>query len=921
MPALGYYLGIAFGLGLLIYGVIQLWRRREAAILAGLGAAALAYAAARVAGTPYTAAKAIEIAAPLVALAILLPLLCRAASVLHPGRQSSRTEPRDGCGRCVAAALFVAAAGVCSLLALANAPVGPTSYSSKLSEYRKLVGEGPTLVYASPQLLEDEHGAPFLAWELRGGRVCIRSTDEPEAPAAGVRFVIRDEDGLDPDEGPEAAPRQEPLPADRRTAGAAGTRSLSAPTGGRAPNGSALHVPLPGMEAATEKTTFTLPDGKPLELPAGATGADAAAAIGPGLAKAALAIKVDGELRDLSAPLPAGGGEVAILTDRDPEALELIRHDAAHVMAEAVVDLYPGTKVTIGPPIEYGFYYDFEFPPGTKITEEDLPKIEQAMLDHIGADEEFSRRDIPAAEAIELFRGQDQGFKVELIEDLVRDEGVETVSLYRNGPFEDLCRGPHGPSTGRIKAIKLSSAAGAYWRGDEKRESLTRIYGTAFFSKKDLEQHLERIEQAKERDHRRLGPQLGLFMLRKEAPGMPFWLPNGTTLLRTIETEVRDQLRKRGYQEIATPQVMDEALWHRSGHWDNYKDDMYFMEDDDRRYALRPMNCPGACLVYSADRHSYRELPLRLAEFGRVSRNEREGVLHGLLRVRAFTQDDAHVYCTEEQIGDEVASICEAIDELYGRFGFTDVHVELSTRPEKSMGSEEQWAKAEAALAEALDSQGREYTLNPGDGAFYGPKIDFHVTDALGRSWQCGTCQLDFQMPERFELYYTGADDAAHRPVMIHRALLGSMERFAGILIEHYAGRFPTWLAPVQAIVLPISDRHNDYARRAFEQLRELGVRVAVDDRSESVGKKIRDAATIGRYPYMLVVGDREEENGAVSVRSHADGDLGEMVAGRFRRPRRGRDRAALSGRLGHPPFCLYTAPNLIAGTKNHRRS
>ena len=636
------------------------------------------------------------------------------------------------------------------------------------------------------------------------------------------------------------------------------------------------------MEAATEKTTFTLPDGKPLELPAGSTGADAAAAIGPGLAKAALAIKVDGELRDLAAPLPEGGGEVAILTDRDPDALELIRHDAAHVMAEAVVDLYPGTKVTIGPPIESGFYYDFEFPAGTRITEEDLPKIEAAMQDHIGADEEFSRRDVPVAEAIEIFRSQDQGFKVELIEDLVRDEGVETVSLYRNGPFEDLCRGPHGPSTGRIKAIKLSSVAGAYWRGDEQRESLTRIYGTAFFSRKDLEENLERLEQAKERDHRRLGPQLGLFMLRKEAPGMPFWLPNGTTLLRTIETEVRDQLRKRGYQEIATPQVMDESLWHRSGHWDNYKDDMYFMEGDDRRYALRPMNCPGACLVYSADRHSYRELPLRLAEFGRVSRNEREGVLHGLLRVRAFTQDDAHVYCTEEQIPAEVASICEAIDELYGRFGFEDVHVELSTRPEKSMGTEEQWTKAEAALAEALESQGREYTLNPGDGAFYGPKIDFHITDALGRSWQCGTCQLDFQMPERFELYYTGADDAAHRPVMIHRALLGSMERFAGILIEHYAGRFPTWLAPVQAIVLPISDRHNDYGRRAFAELRELGVRVALDDRSESVGKKIRDASTIGLYPYMLVVGDREEENGAVAVRSRSDGDLGEMSMAEF---------------------------------------
>ena len=636
------------------------------------------------------------------------------------------------------------------------------------------------------------------------------------------------------------------------------------------------------MEAATDKVVVRLPDGKPLELPAGATGADAAAAIGPGLAKAALAIKVDGELRDLAAPLPEGGAEVAILTDRDPEALELIRHDAAHVMAEAVTELYPGTKVTIGPPIESGFYYDFEFPPDTRITEEDLPKIEAAMREHIAADERFGRRDVPVAEAIEIFRGQDQGFKVELIEDLVRDEGVETVSLYRNGPFEDLCRGPHGPSTGRIKAIKLSSVAGAYWRGDENRESLTRIYGTAFFSQKELDAHLERIEEAKARDHRRLGPQLGLFMLRKEAPGMPFWLPNGTTLLHLIEAEVREQLRKRGYQEIATPQVLDESLWHRSGHWDNYKDEMYFMEDDDRRYALRPMNCPGACLVYSSDRHSYRELPLRLAEFGRVSRNEREGVLHGLLRVRAFTQDDAHVYCTEDQIGAEVGSICEAIDELYARFGFEDVHVELSTRPEKSMGTEEQWAKAEAALAEALESQGREYVLNPGDGAFYGPKIDFHVTDALGRSWQCGTCQLDFQMPERFDLYYTGADDSAHRPVMIHRALLGSMERFAGILIEHYAGRFPTWLAPIQAIVLPISDRHNPYAGRALEELREAGVRVAVDDRSESVGKKIRDASAIGRYPYMLVVGDREEETGSVAVRSHTEGDLGAMSLAEF---------------------------------------
>jgi len=635
------------------------------------------------------------------------------------------------------------------------------------------------------------------------------------------------------------------------------------------------------MEAATEKLTVTLPDGKPLELPTGATGADAAAAIGPGLAKAALAIRVDGELRDLAAPLPDAGAEVSILTDRDPEALELIRHDAAHVMAEAVIELYPGTKVTIGPPIESGFYYDFEFPADTRITEDDLPKIEQAMLAHIKADEEFGRREVPVAEAIELFKEQGQDFKVELIEDLVRDEGVETVSLYRNGPFEDLCRGPHGPSTGRIVAIKLSSVAGAYWRGDENRESLTRIYGTAFFSKKDLEQHLERIEEAKARDHRRLGPQLGLFMLRDEAPGMPFWLPNGTTLLHLIEDEVQKQLRKRGYQEIKTPHVMDVSLWHRSGHWDNYRENMYFSEWGDREYAIRPMNCPGACLVFGSDRHSYRELPLRLAEFGQVSRAEREGVLHGLLRVRAFTQDDAHVYCTPEQVVGEVAEVVAAIDELYDRFGFDDVRVELSTRPEKSIGTDEQWAQAEAALREALEAIGRDYQLNPGDGAFYGPKIDFHVTDALGRSWQCGTCQVDFFMPERFDLYYTDQNDEQRRPVMIHRALLGSMERFAGILIEHHAGRFPVWLAPVQAIVLPISDRHNPYGQRAYEALRELGVRVAIDDRSESIGKKVRDAA-LGRYPYMLVVGDREEENEAVAVRSHAEGELGEMSYAEF---------------------------------------
>ena len=647
--------------------------------------------------------------------------------------------------------------------------------------------------------------------------------------------------------------------------------------------------------AAMATITVQLPDGSPLELEEGASGADAAAAIGPGLARAALAIRIGGETRDLASPL-ADGEEVEIVTAKSDGALELIRHDAAHVMATAVCELFPGTKVSIGPPIEDGFYYDFEFPEGVSVSESDLERIEERMAEHIAADERFERSDISVEEALERFRAEDQPYKVELVEDLIEREGAETVSLYRNGPFTDLCRGPHAPSTGRIEAVKLSSLAGAYWRGDETRQMLTRIYGTAFFSKRDLAEHLERIEQAKARDHRRLGPQLDLFAFREEAPGMPFWLPNGTVLLDLIEGQVREQLDKHGYVRIDTPQILDVQLWHRSGHYDNYRENMFFAEPAERerdeharRFAVRPMNCPGACLVFANGRHSYRELPLRLAEFGRVSRYEREGVLHGLLRVRAFTQDDAHVYCTREQASDEVVAIVAAIDELYAKFGFDSVAVELSTRPEKSIGSDAEWEEAESILGAALERIGREYRVNPGDGAFYGPKIDFHVTDALGRSWQLGTCQLDFFMPERFDLTYQGADNRDHRPLMIHRALLGSMERFAGILIEHYGGRFPDWLAPVQAAVLPVADRHVGAAEAILAQLGDLGVRARIDGRGESVGRKIRDAE-LAKVPYMLVLGDRELDAGGVAVRSHADGDLGIL------------DAAALAARLGRGP-------------------
>jgi threonyl-tRNA synthetase len=626
----------------------------------------------------------------------------------------------------------------------------------------------------------------------------------------------------------------------------------------------------------------TLPDGSPLELPEGSTGEDAARAIGAGLARAALGIRVrrDGgppDLRDLTAPLN-DGDRIEIVTGRDgTDALWLIRHDAAHVLATAVMELYPGVKISIGPPIEDGFYYDFEFPEGVKVSEDDFERIEARMREHIKADEPFERSELPAGEAIQRFLSEGQDYKVELIEDLVRDEGVRTVSLYRNGPFTDLCRGPHSPSTGRVKAFKLTSVAGAYWRGNAENQMLTRIYGTAFLSRDELEEHVRRLEEARARDHRKLGRELELFMLSELSPGSPFWLPNGTHIWNELTTLWRTSNVERGYIEVRTPILYDVELWKQSGHWHVYREHMYFTDVEDRPMGLKPMNCPAHVQIYKRELRSYRDLPIRLAEQGLVHRHEPSGTLHGLLRVRHITQDDAHVFCSEEQIEEEVLRCIDFGFYIYDQFGFSP-RLELSTRPEKRVGEDEMWDKAEAALLRALESRGLEYDLNEGDGAFYGPKIDLHMTDTIGRSWQLGTVQLDYYMPERFELAYTGADNSEHRPVMIHRALMGSFERFIGILIEHYAGEFPLWLAPVQAIVLPIADRHVGYARRVAAQLE---LRVVVDERSESVGKKVRDAE-LRKVPYMLVVGDAEERDGTIAVRRHREGDAGSQSVSEF---------------------------------------
>jgi threonyl-tRNA synthetase len=635
-----------------------------------------------------------------------------------------------------------------------------------------------------------------------------------------------------------------------------------------------------------------LPDGSERELDEGATGADLAASIGAGLARAALAIRVldgsgserrdgsaydEGRIRDLAAPLHDGERvEIVTAKSNDWDSVQLIRHDTAHVLAAAVLDLYPGTKISIGPPIGEGFYYDFEFPDGVSVSEHDFEALEARMREHVKADEPFVREDVPVGTALERFVREGQDYKVELIEDLVRDQGVETVSLYTNDGFTDLCRGPHTPSTKRVKAFKLLSVAGAYWRGDASRQMLTRIYGTAFHSKDDLDQYLHQLEEARARDHRRLGRDLGLFMFSELSPGSPFWHPAGKAMLNQLTDLWREENGARGYREVQTPILYDVSLWRQSGHWDVYRDNMYFTDVEGHPMGLKPMNCPAHVQLYKDERRSYRDLPIRYSEAGLVHRHEPSGTLHGLLRVRHITQDDAHIFCTEEQVPEEIGRCLDFGFAIYDTFGF-EPRLELSTRPEKRVGRDEMWDRAEAGLERALVDKGLEFELNPGDGAFYGPKIDLHMTDSIGRPWQLGTVQLDYYMPERFELTYTGADNAEHRPVMIHRALMGSFERFMGILIEHYAGEFPLWLAPVQAAVLPLADRHVEYAREVRAALTAAGLRAEVDERTESVGRKIREAE-LRKVPYMLVVGDREAEQRAVALRRHREGDQGTVA-------------------------------------------
>lgn len=604
-----------------------------------------------------------------------------------------------------------------------------------------------------------------------------------------------------------------------------------------------------------------LPDGSKKILEEGATVYDVAASIGTSLAKAALAGKINGELVDVTAQV-TDGATIEIITNKSPEALSIMRHSCAHIMAEAVQELFPGAQIAFGPATDNGYFYDFELP--ENISSDDFAAIEKKMAQIVKRNEPFVREVVSVEEAKEIFA--DQRFKLEHIDDLTEGE----ISVYRHGSFVDLCAGPHVPSAGKIGAFKMMKLAGAYWRGDASREQLQRLYGTAFFKKADLDEYLHNLEEAEKRDHRRIGREMDIFMMREEAPGFPFFLPNGMILKNTLLDYWREIHHEAGYVEISTPLIMSKQLWETSGHWDHYKDNMYSTTIDEEEFCVKPMNCPGGVLVYGSKPHSYRDLPIRAGEIGAVHRHELRGALHGLFRVRCFNQDDAHLFVRPDQLTDEIVGVVKLIDSVYQQFGFK-YHVELSTRPEDSMGSDEDWAAAEAGLKTALDQLGMEYEVNEGDGAFYGPKIDFHLQDSIGRTWQCGTVQLDFQMPQNFNLEYTDHDGSKKRPVMLHRVCFGSVERFIGILIEHYAGKFPVWLAPTQVKILPVSEKSRDYAHKVAEQIEAAGIRVTVDNRDEKIGYKIREARSIDRVPYMLILGEKEAAEGNISVRDRSN--------------------------------------------------
>jgi threonyl-tRNA synthetase len=613
-----------------------------------------------------------------------------------------------------------------------------------------------------------------------------------------------------------------------------------------------------------------LPDGSSKSFPGPVTVAEIAAAIGPGLARAALAGRVNGKLVDTGYRI-AADADVAIVTDKDPEANDLLRHSTAHLLAQAVKELFPDAQVTIGPVIENGFYYDFSYK--RPFTPEDLAAIEKRMAEIAKRDLPVARREMPRDEAVKFFRDMGEKYKAEIIASIPQGE---TISLYGQGNWIDLCRGPHVPSTGKLKNFKLMRVAGAYWRGDSRNEMLQRIYGTAWAKKEDQDAYLRMLEEAEKRDHRRLGTQLDLFHMQEEAPGLVFWHPKGWALWQQVEQYMRRVYRDNGYQEVRGPQILDVSLWHKTGHWDNFKENMFFTSSENREYAIKPMNCPGHILIYNKGVRSYRDLPLRYGEFGSCHRNEPSGALHGLMRVRGFTQDDGHIFCTEDQILPECVAYTALLQRVYRDFGFTEIVYKIATRPAKRIGSDEIWDKAEKALIASLDKSGVPFTVLPGEGAFYGPKIEYHLKDSIGRSWQCGTMQVDFSMPGRLGAEYVAEDNTRKTPVMLHRAIVGSMERFIGILIEHHAGAFPAWLAPVQAVVLSITERQAGYAREVTERLRGAGLRVGADVTNEKIGYKIREHS-LQKLPYQLVVGDKEMQAGTVAVRARGGDDLGAM--------------------------------------------